>query len=66
MRPSALQPIGDTLVSYSAEQMPTAAIETLHRDVIDEHRVGERSSDSTVQILDLLVRISLQKLKALA
>lgn len=65
-RNAKMQPIGDTLVSYSAAQLPVEYIEGVHHEITEEFRSGERSPDSTAQILDLLVRIAVQKLKAAA
>jgi hypothetical protein len=65
-RDRKIRPVGDALVSYSAAELPVGYIEGTHREVMDEFRNGARRSDQTVQVLDLLVRISVQKLKATA
>jgi hypothetical protein len=65
-RNEEMQAIGDSLISYSAAQLPTGYIEGVHREVSDEFRKGERGATSTIQILDLLVRIAVTKLKAAA
>lgn len=54
--------MGDVLVAYSADQMPTEAIQKLHVETVEEHRAGERSTVSTLQVVNLLLNIAIQKL----
>jgi hypothetical protein len=64
MRREQMQPIGDVLVSYSAEEMPVEAIEQIHKDIASDLSLGERSYQSALRIYDLLLFIAVQKLKA--
>jgi hypothetical protein len=64
MQREQMQPIGDVLVSYSADQMPVEAIEQIHKDIASDLSLGERSYQSALRIYDLLLFIAVQKLKA--
>jgi hypothetical protein len=63
MRRSDLSPVGEVLVAYSADEMPTDAIQKLHVETVEEHRAGERSAVSTLQVVNLLLNIAIQKLR---
>ena len=58
-----MSPVGDILVAYSADQMPTDAIERLHRETIEEHRAGERDAPSALRVVNMLLHIAIQKLR---
>lgn len=60
-----LKPVGDMLVSYSAAEMPTATIEDLATEIIHEHATGERPTFDALLIYGWLLRIALQKIRAL-
>ena len=59
-----LQPVGELLVSYSADQLPTDAIEHVFKRTLGEHFEGERSPADTLRIFEWLLRIAIQKLRA--
>jgi hypothetical protein len=60
-----LTPVGDMLVSYEASQLPTATLESLGHEVIADHVCGARNTRDTVRVLGWLLKISVQKLRAL-
>jgi hypothetical protein len=66
MRRSAPRPVGEVLVSYSAEQMPTATLEELQNQTLEEYRGGNMAVADALRITNLLLNIALQKLQALA
>ena len=59
-----LQPVGELLVSYSADQLPTDAIEHLFKQTLGEHFEDQRSTKDTLRVFEWLLRIAIQKLRA--
>lgn len=64
MRPKTLRPVGEMLVHYSAEQMPTEAIEEIHAQTVKDLNQGEIATGDALRITSLLLTIALQKLAA--
>jgi hypothetical protein len=52
------------LVRYSAEQMPTEAIERIQRDTLTNVNEGEMPLGDALRIINLLLTISLRKLSS--
>jgi hypothetical protein len=66
MRRSQPTPVGEILASYTAEELPNDAIERIQHEVLTEYRQGEVPVADVLRVLNLLLIISLQKLRALA
>jgi hypothetical protein len=60
------KPVGDILVSYTADEMPTQFVTQIQHDVLEEYRNGELPVGDAFRIVNLLLNITLQKLQALA
>lgn len=63
-RHSRLQPVGDILVSYSADQLPTDAIDTLALETRQDVERGNTPVERGYEVLSWLLRIAVQKLRA--
>jgi hypothetical protein len=63
-RHSRLQPVGDILVSYSADQLPTDAIDTLAQETRQDVEQGNTPPERGFVVLSWLLRIAVQKLRA--
>jgi|KBSMisStaDraftv2_1062788.scaffolds.fasta_scaffold111946_3 hypothetical protein len=63
-RHSRLEPVGDILVSYSADQLPTDAIDTLASETRADVERGEMDVERGFVVLSWLTRIAIQKLRA--
>jgi hypothetical protein len=61
---SRLAPVGEILVNYSADQLPTDAIDTLASDTRAEVERGEMDLQHGFVVLSWLTRIAVQKLRA--
>lgn len=64
-RHSRLQPVGDILVSYSADQLPTDAIDTLALETRQDVERGAVDHERGFVVLSWLLRIAVQKLRAI-
>jgi hypothetical protein len=60
----SLRPAGELLVSYSAEQMPTPAIAEIQAKTVSDLNAGQIALVDALKIFNLLLTITLQKLKA--
>lgn len=65
MGENTLRPVGEMLVRYSAEQMPTGAIEEIHARTVRDVNEGELKLADALKITNLLLTIALQKLQAI-
>lgn len=54
----------EMVVSYSAAEMPTDALEGLQHDVMTSFNRRERTATETLKLINLLLTIALQKLSA--
>ncbi|HTE61057.1 MAG TPA: hypothetical protein VK631_11960 [Solirubrobacteraceae bacterium] len=64
-RRHGIAPVGEMLVSYSANELPTDAIEKIARGALDDVKAGETNADQGIVILSWLLRISIQKLRTI-
>jgi hypothetical protein len=61
-----LHSVADVLVSYNAGAMPLEAIEQIHNETVEQVIAGTTSSVEGFQILDLLLKVSSQKIAAIS
>jgi hypothetical protein len=61
-----LRPAGEMFVRYTAEEMPSDAIVRVQRDTVRDLNAGDVDPKDAARILDLLLTVALQKIKALA
>jgi hypothetical protein len=66
MNKNTLRPIGETLVRYTAEEMPTGAIEEIHAQTVKDVNEGDLKIVDALKITNLLLTIALQKLQAIS
>ena len=59
-----LEPVGDILVSYSADQLPTETIDILATETRRDVEQGEIDIQRGYTVMSWLCRIALQKLRA--
>lgn len=54
--------VADVLVSYSAGQMPTEVLDKLHEETVSDRHAGLTPIGESFQILDLLLKVAIQKI----
>jgi hypothetical protein len=57
--------VGDVVVRYTAEEMPSDAIVRLHRDTVEGVEEGLIDPVDAFRVMDQLLKITLLKIKAL-